>query len=125
MGAYEQKLHIRRDDAGDVAKQTEALLLHGASLRRCRGCIHRKRVPYSGRSAGKLSEVRESAEEETSLRTGKAMDVWCGQKSADAVVLPDRSLWKDKSTHAGRKGRMLELVKRSGSLWQGGNNRNT
>jgi hypothetical protein len=44
MGAYEQKLHNRRDDAGDVAKQTEALLLHGASLRKCRGYIHRKRV---------------------------------------------------------------------------------
>jgi hypothetical protein len=44
MGAYEQKLHIRRDDVGDVAKQTEALLLYGASLRKCRGYIHRKRV---------------------------------------------------------------------------------
>jgi hypothetical protein len=44
MGAYEQKLHIRRDDAGNVAKQTEALLLHGASSRKCRGYIHRKRA---------------------------------------------------------------------------------
>lgn len=44
MGAYEQKLHIRRDGAGDVAKQTEALLLHRASLRKCGGYIHRKRV---------------------------------------------------------------------------------
>jgi len=44
MGAYVQKLHTRRDDAGDVAKQTEALLLHGASSRKCRGYIHRKRV---------------------------------------------------------------------------------
>lgn len=44
MGAYEQKLYTRRDDAGDVAKQTEALLLHGASSRKYRGCIHRKRV---------------------------------------------------------------------------------
>ena len=24
MGAYEQELYIRRDDVGDVAKQTEA-----------------------------------------------------------------------------------------------------
>lgn len=44
MGAYGQKLYIRRDDAGDVAKQTKALLLHGALLRKYRGYIHRKRV---------------------------------------------------------------------------------
>ena len=44
MGAYVQKLHTRRGDVGDVAKQTEALLLHGTSSRKCRGYIHRKRV---------------------------------------------------------------------------------
>ena len=44
MGAYEQKLYIRREDAGDAAKQAKALLLHGASLRKYRGYIHRKRV---------------------------------------------------------------------------------
>ena len=44
MGAYEQKLHIRRCVAGDVAQQTEALLLHGVAQRKCRGYIHRKRV---------------------------------------------------------------------------------
>jgi hypothetical protein len=74
-------------------------------------------LPYSGRSAGNLLEVRASAKEETSFRAKKAMGVWCRQKSAEAVVLRDRSLWKDKSTHARRKGRMLGLVKVSGSLW--------
>ena len=59
---------------------------------------------YSGRSAGNLSEVRASIKEETSLRAEKAMGGGCRQKSADAVILPDRSLWKDKSAHAGRKG---------------------
>ncbi len=31
MGAYEQKPHTRRDDVGDVAKQTEARMLHRTS----------------------------------------------------------------------------------------------
>jgi hypothetical protein len=74
-------------------------------------------LPYSGRSAGNLLEVHASAKEETSFRAKKAMGVWCRQKSAEAVVLRDRSLWKDKSTHARRKGRMLGLVKVPGSLW--------
>lgn len=74
-------------------------------------------LPYSGRSAGNLLEGRASAKEETLLRAKKAMGVWCRQKSAEAIVLRDRSLWKDKSTHARRKGRMLGLVKGSGSLW--------
>jgi hypothetical protein len=37
MGAYEQKLHIRLDDVGDVAVQTKALLLHRTSSSKCGG----------------------------------------------------------------------------------------
>ena len=56
-------------------------------------------LSYSGRSARIPSEVRASAEEETAFRVIKAMDVWCQQKSAEVVVLPDTSLWKDKRSH--------------------------
>ena len=56
-------------------------------------------LSYSGRSACNLSAVRESAKEETSVRAGKAMAAWCAQKSAEAVVLPVTSLWKNKRSH--------------------------
>ncbi len=44
-------------------------------------------LSYSGRSACKLSAARESAKEETAFKAGKAIGVWCRQKSAEVVVL--------------------------------------
>lgn len=61
-------------------------------------------LSYSGRSVHNPSEVRESAEEETTIKAGKAMVVWCRQKSAEAVVLLDMSPWKDGRSHQNRKG---------------------
>ncbi len=46
---------------------------------------------YCGRSARNPSTVRESAKEETAAKAGKAMAVWCRQKSAEVVVLLDTS----------------------------------
>jgi hypothetical protein len=60
-------------------------------------------MPYSGRSACNPLAVRESAKKETAAKAGKAMTVWCRQKSAEVVVLRDTSLWKDRKTHKGRK----------------------
>ncbi len=48
-------------------------------------------LSYSGRSVCNLSEARESAKEETTVKAGKAIIVWCMQKSAEVVVLLDTS----------------------------------
>jgi hypothetical protein len=48
-------------------------------------------LSYSGRSGCNPSAVRESAQEETAFKAGKAMGGWCGQKSAEVVVLKDTS----------------------------------
>ena len=54
------------------------------------------KLSYSGRSAGDLSKVRASAEEETLFKARKAMGVWCRQKSAEAIVGRKRAISRSK-----------------------------
>ena len=44
-------------------------------------------LSYRGRSVCNLSAARKSAKEETTFKAGKAIIVWCMQKSAEVVVL--------------------------------------
>ena len=57
-------------------------------------------LSYSGRSACNPSEVRESAKEETAFKAGKAMNVWCRQKSAEVVVGQDTSCQPEERSMA-------------------------
>ena len=66
----------KRDDKGDVAKQTKAQHCTDCQQRKCRGYINGKRYTYPGRSGTNLSEVRDSAEEETTFRVQKTMNDW-------------------------------------------------
>ena len=94
----------RRDSVGDVAIQTKAPYCTERCHVNAEATSIESGLSYSGRSVHNPSEVRESAEEKTTIKAGKAMVVWCRQKSAEAVVLLDMSPWKDGRSHQNRKG---------------------
>jgi len=85
MGAYEQKLYIRRDDVGDVAKQTKALYCTEHHNVNTEATSIESGLPYPGRSACNLSKVCANAGEETIARI--IMANWYRQKSAEVIVL--------------------------------------
>ena len=60
-------------------------------------------LSYSGRSVCNPSEVQESAKEETAAKAGKAMVVWCRQKSAEVVVLKGYEPPQMRRSHNSRK----------------------
>lgn len=85
MGAYEQKLYIRRDDGGDVAKQTEAQYCTDHHNVNTEATSIESGLFYPGRSACNLSKVCANSGEETIARI--IMVNWYRQKSAEVVVL--------------------------------------
>lgn len=68
MGAYEQKLYKRRNDAGDVAKQTKALYCMEHYVVNTEAASIESRLSYSGRSVGNPLAVRESTKKETAIK---------------------------------------------------------
>jgi hypothetical protein len=68
MRAYEQKLYTRRNDAGDVAKQTKALHCLEHYDVNTEAAFIESGLSYSGRSAGNPLAVRESTKKETAIK---------------------------------------------------------
>lgn len=85
MGAYEQKLYIRRDDVGDVARQTKAQYCTEHQHVNTEATSIESGLSYPGRSACDLSKVCAYTGEETIVRI--IMITWDRQKSAKVVVL--------------------------------------
>ncbi len=85
MGAYGQKLYIRRDDAGDVAQQTKARYCTEHHNVNTEAISIESGSSYPGRSARDLSTVCANAGEGTIVRI--IMANCHGQKSAEVVVL--------------------------------------
>ncbi len=75
-GAYEQKLHISGMTRVMLQNKQKAQHCTDCHQRKCRGYINGKRYTYPGRSDTNLSEVRDSAEEETTFRVQKIMNDW-------------------------------------------------
>ncbi|WP_069659622.1 hypothetical protein [Arcticibacter eurypsychrophilus] len=68
MGAYEQKLYIRRDDGGNVAKQTKAQYCTDHQHVNTDATSIESGLSYPGRSDYNLSMVCANAGEETVTR---------------------------------------------------------
>ena len=85
MGAYEQKLYIRRDDVGNVAKQTKARYCTEHHHVNTEATSIESGLSYPGRSACNRSKICANIGEGTVVRI--MMTIWYRQKSAEVVVL--------------------------------------
>ena len=111
MGAYEQKLYIRRDDVGNVAKQTKALYCTEHHHVNTEATSIESGLSYPGRSASNRSKVCANTREGTVVRI--RMTNWYGQKSAEVVVL-----------FFLQEGPNVRMAKEPKRLWQSVNSRN-
>lgn len=84
MGPYEQELHIRRGDMGDVARQTKALYCTEYHYVDAEATSIESGLSYPRRSSCILSRASAIAVEET--MNSIIMVIWYKEKSAEVIV---------------------------------------